>query len=127
MNSKAKAEATGGTLDTVKLSVALLILLAGVVGFYYYGAQPAWMRVLGLLAVAGVGVAVGAQSHQGKLLLGFLRNANIELRKVVWPTRQETAQTTLMVLIVVVLVAIMLWVVDTFFGWAIRALIGTGG
>lgn len=122
MNSK--AETGGGTADTLKLGAAVAVLLAGIVGFYYFDDQVTWMRVLGLLVVAGVGVAIAAQSARGRAMIGFLQAANVELRKVVWPTRQETAQTTLIVLIVVLLVGIMLWLIDMFFGWAIRGLIG---
>lgn len=121
MNSKAE---TGGAADTLKLGAAVAVLLAGIVGFYYFDDQVTWMRVLGLLVVAGVAVAIAAQSVRGRAMIGFLQAANTELRKVVWPTRQETAQTTLIVLVVVLLVGIMLWLIDMFFGWAIRGLIG---
>jgi preprotein translocase subunit SecE len=122
MNSK--AERSGGAADTLKLGAAVAVMLAGMVGFYYYDDQVTWMRVLGLLVAAGIGVWIAAQSVQGRALLGFLQAANVELRKVVWPSRQETVQTTLIVLVVVILVGIMLWLIDMFFGWAIRGLIG---
>lgn len=122
MNSK--AEKNGGAADTLKLGAAIAVLLAGLVGFYYYDDQVTWMRVLGLLVAAGVGVFIAAQSVRGRALIDFLQAANVELRRVVWPSRQETVQTTLIVLVVVLLVGIMLWLIDMFFGWAVRGLIG---
>lgn len=123
MNGKAKTRTGGGSADTLKLGLALLILVAGVVGFYWFGAQPQWIRVLGLLVTAGIAVAVASQTEKGAALLGFLRDANTELRKVVWPTRQETIQTTLMVVVVVIITGIMLWLMDMFFAWSIRTLV----
>lgn len=122
MNSK--AERSGGAADTLKLGMAVAVLLAGMVGFYYYDDQVTWIRVLGLLVTAGVAVLIAAQSVQGRALIGFLQAANVELRKVVWPSRQETLQTTLIVLVVVLLVGIMLWLIDMFFGWVVRGLLG---
>lgn len=122
MNSK--AERSGTAADTLKLGAAVAVLLAGMVGFYYYDDQVTWIRVLGLLVTAGIGILIAAQSVQGRALLGFLQAANVELRKVVWPSRQETLQTTLVVLVVVLVVGIMLWLIDMFFGWAVRGLLG---
>ncbi len=122
MNSK--AERSGGAADTLKLGMAVAVLLAGMVGFYYYDDQVTWIRVLGLLVTAGIAVLIAAQSVQGRALIGFLQAANVELRKVVWPSRQETLQTTLIVLVVVLLVGIMLWLIDMFFGWVVRGLLG---
>lgn len=125
MNSKAKSETEAGTGDTLKLGMALLVLLAGVVGFYYYGDQEAWIRVLGMLVLGGIAVAIAAQTVRGRAAIGFLQAANVELRKVIWPTRQETLQTTLLVLTITIIVGIMLWLIDMFFGWVIRGLLGT--
>lgn len=122
MNSK--AETSGGAADALKLGAAVAVLLAGMVGFYYYDDQVTWIRVLGLLITAGIGVLIAAQSTRGRTLISFLQAANVELRKVVWPTRQETLQTTLIVLVVVMIVGIMLWLIDMFFGWVVRGLIG---
>lgn len=124
MNGKAKTEAVSGSADTLKLGVAVAVLIGGVLGFYYFDDQVTWLRVLGLLVVAGIAVSIAAQTVRGRALIGFLQDANIEVRKVVWPTRQETAQTTLIVLVVTILVGIMLWLMDTFFGWIVRGLIG---
>ena len=120
-------ETTSGTLDTIKLGLALLIALAALVGFYFFADQSLLYRVLGLLAAAGVSVAIALQTEKGKHTWGYFQDAQIEVRKVVWPTRQETVQTTLIVIIMVVLVAIILWLLDMFLGWSIGSLMGHGG
>tara|TARA_R110002096_G_scaffold436079_1_gene666988 strand:- start:14888 stop:15265 length:378 start_codon:yes stop_codon:yes gene_type:complete len=120
-------ETTGGTLDTIKLGLALLIVIAALVGFYFFADHSLLYRVLGLLAAAGVSVAIALQTEKGRHTWGYFQDAQIEVRKVVWPTRQETIQTTLIVIIMVVLVAIILWLLDMFLGWSIGSLMGHGG
>jgi preprotein translocase subunit SecE len=119
-----QTEQTGGGLDTVKLFVAVALLIAGVMGFYYYSAESTLVRVLGLLAVVGVAVGIAMTTAKGRQLAGFMGNARIEVRKMVWPTRVETTQTTLIVLGVVILVGIFLWLLDSLLGWSIRQFIG---
>ena len=117
-----KTEPTTSAIDTIKLMTAVLVLIAGVVGFYYFEDQSQLLRVLGMLAVAAVAFAIAASSDPGRRGLGFVREARVEVRKVVWPTRQEALQTTIMVLFMVILVAIMLWLFDMFLGWGISKL-----
>ena len=125
MNTKVENES--GRLDTLKLWIAVLILAAGIFAFYYFDDQLLVLRVLGLLAVAGISVFVAAQSNTGKNIIGFIRGAQTEVRKVVWPTRAETVQTTLAVILMVFLVGIFLWLLDMFLLWAIQVLTGQGG
>ena len=125
MNSN--VETTSGTLDTIKLGLALLIVIAALVGFYFYADQSLLYRVLGLLAAAGISVAIALQTEKGREISGYFQDAQIEVRKVVWPTRQETVQTTLIVIVMVILVAIILWLLDMFLGWSIGSLMGHGG
>ncbi|HKK06743.1 MAG TPA: preprotein translocase subunit SecE [Gammaproteobacteria bacterium] len=113
--------------DKVKLVLAILLLAGGVVGFYYFADQSLLYRVLGLLVVAGVALAVGARTQAGMQTVAFGRNAMIEVRKVVWPSRKETTQTTLIVLAMVVLVGLLLWLFDMFLLWAVKLLTGQGG
>ena len=114
--------------DVLMWAVGLFILLAGVVGFFYLsGDVMTVIRVAGLLVALGVAVAVIGQTVRGREMLGFVREADVERRKVVWPNRQETFQTTLMVLVITIIVAIMLFLMDTLFGWIVRRLIGTAG
>ena len=118
-----KTEQTASGLDTVKLMCALLALVAGIVGFYYFEDESQLLRVIGLLAVAATAFFIVSTTDIGRRGLGFARDARVEVRKVVWPTRTETTQTTIAVLIMVVLVAIMLWLIDMGLGWGVRSLL----
>ena len=118
-----KTEQSTSAIDTFKLMTALLVLLAGVVGFYYFEEESQLLRVLGMLAVAVIAFLIAATSDVGRRSLGFFKDARVEVRKVVWPTRQETLQTTIAVLFMVILVAIMLWLFDMFLGWGVSKLL----
>ena len=110
--------------DLVKLVIAALVVIAAVAGFYIFEDQSTPLRVVGLLAAAGVAAWIGLQTEPGRKLWSFLQDAQVEVYKVVWPTRQETIQTTLLVIAVVILAALILWGLDSVLGWAIRQLIG---
>jgi len=118
-----KTEQSTSAIDTFKLLTAVLVLIAGVVGFYYFEEESQLLRVLGMLAVAVVAFLIAATSDTGRRGLGFVKDARVEVRKVVWPTRQETLQTTIAVLFMVILVAIMLWLFDMFLGWSVSKLL----
>ncbi len=118
-----KAEQTTSGLDTVKLMTALLVLIAGVVAFYYFEDESQLLRVIGMLALAVTVFFIVSTTDIGRRGLGFVRDAKVEVRKVVWPTRTETTQTTIAVLIMVFLVAIMLWLIDMTLGWGVRSLL----
>ncbi len=121
------AEAQASGLDTVKLTAAVVLLGAGVVAFYWFADQSLLIRVLGLLAVAGVSVAIASQTARGRSVWSFLGGTRNEVRKVVWPTRAETTQSVMAVLFVVLLMGVVLWLLDMFLLWAIRLLTGQGG
>ncbi|MDQ7075809.1 MAG: preprotein translocase subunit SecE [Gammaproteobacteria bacterium] len=123
----AKAEVRESRGDGVKLFLAAALLVAGVTGFYYFSEESQLFRVLGLLAVLAAAVAVVYQTAQGRGAWLFVQDARTEMHKVVWPTRQETVQTTLIVLVVVVLVAFFLWLLDMFLSWGYQLLTGSGG
>ncbi len=113
-------------MDKVKLTIAVALMAAGVAGFYYFADQSLLMRVLGLLAVAAVSVAIAYQTLLGQRTWGFVTDAQTEVKKVVWPTRKETLQTTGIVLIVVVIVGIFLWGLDSTLLWLVGILTGQG-
>jgi preprotein translocase subunit SecE len=114
--------------DNMFWAAGLLVLLAGVAGFFHFAGEVMTLfRVLGLLAAVGVAAAIVGQTPRGREMFGFVREADVERRKVVWPTRQETLQTTLIVLVITIVVAILLFFMDTLFGWMVRRLIGAAG
>ena len=108
----AKAEQGSSRLDTIKLLVSLLLILGGAVAFTIYKDTSFLLRVVGFLTVLGVAIGIAMTTVKGKIAWGFLKDARVEVRKVVWPTRQETLQTTLIVVIMVVIVGLILWTMD---------------
>jgi len=116
-----------GTADKVKLAVAILIVIAGVAGYYLLANQAAWLRWLAVIAGLVLAGVVAAWSRYGSAFRRFVELARIELRKVVWPTRQETLQTTLVVFGFVIVAGIFFWLLDLALAWATKALTGTGG
>jgi len=113
-------------LDTMKLVFALAILVAGVYGFYLYEAESLLYRVLGMVFAAGVALAIASTTQMGQAVTGFAHEARLEVRKVVWPTRQETVQTTIMVIIAVIVIGIFLWIIDMLLANAIQLLTSAG-
>ena len=123
MVAKTEVEVTN-KFDTFKLLMAVVVLLAGVAGFYYYEAEGLLYRVLGLLMFVIIALGLVYATHQGQSVVGFGREARAEVRKVVWPTRQETVQTTLMVLVAVIIIGIFLWLIDMALVSAVQSLTG---
>jgi len=112
--------------DSIKFSFAFILTAVSIGAFYYYGDQSLLFRVLGLLVMAAVVTAITLQTQAGKAAWAFVGDARMEVRKVVWPTGKETRQTTLVVLSMVVVIAVILWLVDVFFLWAVQLLTGAG-
>ena len=116
-----------GTTDKVKLAIAIVIVIAGVAGYYVLANQAAWLRWLSVIASLVLAGVVVAFSRYGSEFRRFVELARIELRKVVWPTRQETLQTTLVVFGFVVVAGVFFWLLDLVLAWATKTLTGTGG
>lgn len=114
-------------LDTAKLVLAVLLVVAGIAGFYYFADQSQLFRVLGLVGIAIIALLLGYQTALGKHIWSFMQDARTELRKVVWPTRQETLQTTLFVMLMVLVVGLFLWILDIFLRWGFKIITGLGG
>jgi len=110
--------------DRIKIILALLILGGGVVAFYVFGELSFLYRVIGLLVVVAISVGVIMTAPVGKQSWAFLQDARTEVRKVVWPTRKETSQTTLLIMISVVIVGLMLWGLDSLLLWGVQSLTG---
>jgi len=126
MVAKAETEESG-KLDSLKFLIAIALLVGGIWQFYFFEEESQLYRILGLLALV---VAAGLVMYTTRLGYGlwmFARDARTEVRKVIWPTRQETMQTTLMVVVMVLLVGIMLWLIDMLLRWGILLLTGQGG
>ena len=116
-----------GTADKVKLAIAIVIVIAGVAGYYVLANQAAWLRWLSVIASLVLAGVVVAFSRYGSEFRRFVELARIELRKIVWPTRQETLQTTLVVFGFVIIAGLFFWLLDLVLAWATKALTGTGG
>lgn len=114
-------------LDWLKWAVVAVLIIAGLVLNYHYNGQPWPLRLVGWLLLLLVTAAVALQTNQGRQLIHFARESRMELRKVYWPTRQETVQITLMVALVVILLALVLWGVDSLLMWLIGWLTGQRG
>ena len=113
--------------DTLLLLVSVVMLLGGMGAYYYYqDLAGAPYRVAGLIAVTLLACWVAAQTHKGGTFFRFLKEADIERRKVVWPTHQETMQTGLMVIIVVIIISLFLAAVDWMIGAVVRSLLSGG-
>jgi preprotein translocase subunit SecE len=126
MTEEIKAQ-DGGTANTVKLVVAILIVIAGVAGYYLLANQAAWLRWLPVVGGIVLAAVVIAWSQYGTDLRQFMVDSRVELRKIVWPNRQETGMTTVVVFVFVVAAGLFFWGLDLVLAWATRALTGQGG
>ena len=119
-----QAESSASVIDTVKLVFTASLLIAGIAGFYYFASYALVYRVVGILAVFGIAVSLFFTTAIGRTVWGFLTEAKMEVRKVIWPTRQETIQATMLVVIVVFGVGLILWLMDMVLFWAVGLLTG---
>ena len=120
----AKVEAPSFRLDGLKWLLVLLLVAAGVVGNSYFSDFSLLYRVLGLVGIGLVAAFIAVNTAKGAAFWALLREAQTEVRKVVWPSRQETNQTTLIVVAVVLITAILLWLLDALLGWLASLIIG---
>ncbi|AEG30885.1 preprotein translocase subunit SecE [Thiomicrospira cyclica] len=127
MNKNPEVQEARSTADTAKLVLSLFILVGGIFAYYYLSDLHAVIRVLVVIAGAVGAVAVLYTTALGGSWFKYLIQTKKEIRQVVWPTRKETAQTTLIVVIAVIIVGIFLWLIDMFFLWAVKLLTGQGG
>jgi preprotein translocase subunit SecE len=123
MSNQTQVETVATGADKAKLAGSVLLLLAGIVAFYYLGKQDLWVRVLALLALLGAAVALFFTSESGKQLIAFGRDSVREVKKVVWPTRKEAMQMTGYVFAFVFVMALFMWITDKTLEWALYDLI----
>jgi len=116
-----------GFLDTIKLLLAAGLLVGGLYSYYYFLEVALPLRVLMVLGGTAAGITTAMTSVQGQRLWAFIQGARIELRKVVWPTRQETTQTAIAVFVFTLILALFFWALDSFLLWLTRSLVGSAG
>ncbi|EXI89032.1 MAG: Preprotein translocase subunit SecE [Candidatus Accumulibacter regalis] len=109
--------------DKLKFALAVLLLVAGIAGFYLLVEQAMILRVLAVLAGAALAVVVAWQTEPGRQFFGFAKDATTEAKKVVWPSRKETIQTTGLVFAFVVVMAVFLWLTDKGLEWVLYDLV----
>ena len=121
-------ETTGhGAVDKLRLAVSIALIVAALVAYYYFTRTSAALRVGGLLAALVAAVGVSYTSSFGRFVREFIAESHFELRKIVWPTGQETRQTTLVIAVVVVIVSLLLFLFDSILVWIFEWLFTTGG
>ena len=114
-------------IDTIKLLLSAAVLFSGLFSYYYYLQVSLPLRVLMVLGGLLAGTAIAMTSFQGKQLFSFIQSSRIEIRKVVWPTNQETSQTTMAVFVFTLVMGIFFWGLDSFLLWLTRTLVGSAG
>ncbi len=119
-----KSESQSGSLDLLKWFLVGAVVAVGVGGNYYFSAESLLYRVLGLVALSAIGAFIAFQTDSGRSFLKLIKEARAEIRKVIWPTRAETGQTTLIVVAVVFVMALVLWGLDSLFSWLVSLMIG---
>jgi preprotein translocase subunit SecE len=116
-----------GTADRVKLGAAVIAVIAGIAGYYVLGTDASWQRWIAVVAGLVIGALLLAFSHYGSEFRDFMASARVELRKIVWPTRQDTLQTTVIVFVFVAIAGFFFWGLDLLLAWATKVLTGQGG
>ncbi|NII52950.1 preprotein translocase subunit SecE [Luteibacter sp. SG786] len=122
MNTKAQEAKGMGPADLGKLALALVVLVAGIVGFYYFSDNPnvpSFARVAGVIVAVVAAMAIAAFTVPGRKLRGFVAESQFEMRKVVWPTRDETLKTTGVILVVVVILSLLMGLID----WLLKSVV----
>jgi preprotein translocase subunit SecE len=128
MNDQVQEQRTAsGGADNAKLIAAAVLVLAGIAGYYMLAAKSDWIRWAAVVAGVALGAVVFASSERGRTFWQFGLDSRIELRKVVWPSRQETGTTTAVVFGFVIIAGLFFWLLDFVLSWATKILSGQGG
>ncbi|HVC28636.1 MAG TPA: preprotein translocase subunit SecE [Gammaproteobacteria bacterium] len=125
MNDTLETKSSG--LDTAKLLGAIVLMIAGVFAYYWYSSQSEILRTGYVIIGLVLALLLAWQTRLGHSTWGFIQSSRNEVRKMVWPTREETFQTTIAVIVVVVFTGILMWLLDIFLFWALHGLTGQGG
>ncbi len=114
-----------GALDIIKLLSAAAAIVGGLYSYYFFEFQVSLpLRVLMVLGGTGAGITIAMTSTQGQRLWSFIQGARVEIRKVVWPTRQETTQTAIAVFVFTLIMGVFFWILDSGLLWLTRRLVG---
>jgi len=125
VNSRVEQSGSASAGDIAKYALALLLVVGGVFAFYWFDGQwPSVARVGAVIAGVVIGAAVFMTSAKGRDTREFLVESRFELRKVVWPTRQEAMRMTWVVIIVVIIIALLLAGFDTVIQWLVKLFLG---
>jgi len=114
-----------GVLDTIKLLLAAVALVGGLYAYYYY--EPSMAQALRVLMVLGgtvAGIGIAMTSIQGQRLWHFIQGSRVEIRKVIWPTKQETTQTAIAVFVFTLVMMLFFWLLDSGLLWLTQKLVG---
>ena len=125
MNTRAETSTTQNpTIDYAIWALVTVLLVGAVAGNWYYADFPVLYRALAVTAVGAIAGALGFQTAQGRALWALLKEARVEIRRVVWPTQAETRQTTIIVVVLVIFVALIMWGLDSALGLVVSRIIG---
>ena len=123
----AKAENSSNPFDLVKMILAVAVLLGGIVAYYYFEDMSQLVRVAGVLLSVALSIVLFMQTRMGRELWDFIQGSRIEIRKVIWPNRQETMQTTIAVIGFTIIMGVFFWLLDMFLSWASAGVVSYGG
>jgi len=119
MNTKAVESPSTSAADIAKLVLAIAIVVGSVVAFYWFNNWSSALRIILLFGAVILATAIASFTEPGRKLRTFLTEANYELRKVVWPTRDETIRTTAVIIVVVIILSLMIGLIDFALKWAV--------
>ena len=111
-------------LDWLKWLVVVVVVGGGIFGNWYYQDQSLLLRVVVLVTLGSVALFVATLTHKGGAAWALIKDARSEIRRVVWPTREEVLQTTMIVLVLVLVFALILWLLDSGLSWLVSSVIG---
>ena len=125
MNTKVETQTPATSIfDLVKWVLSVALVAGGIYAYYHFDQYPVLYRVLALIPIVITALLIAVWTQGGGAFWDLVKQARLEVYKVVWPTRQETTQTTMIVLLVVFVIALILWLLDMFFGWLASIIIG---
>ncbi|NQY37695.1 MAG: preprotein translocase subunit SecE [Alteromonadaceae bacterium] len=123
MNASTEDQASG-SLDFLKWAVVIILLVGSIAGNYIYGEQSVVIRAVAVVVAVSIAGLVAMQTEKGRVAVSFAKESRTEIRKVVWPTRQEAIQTTGIVLVVTLIMSLLLWGLDAVLFWFVGLITG---